>query len=88
MRKTKSTILEAVHDTAKGLHRAGAMDQVTLSSWLELYENNSSSDIVLLNENAISFLQTAHKKAMDVAQTLLDFPMSAFFMGTTTAWSR
>ena len=30
MRKTKSTILEAVHDTAKGLHRAGAMDQVTL----------------------------------------------------------
>ena len=30
MRKTKSPILEAVHDTAKGLHRAGVMDQVTL----------------------------------------------------------
>ena len=30
MRKTKSTILEAVHDTAKGLHKAGVMDQVTL----------------------------------------------------------
>jgi putative transcriptional regulator len=30
MRKTKSTILEAVHDTAKGLHQAGALDQVTL----------------------------------------------------------
>lgn len=30
MRKTKSAILEAVHDTAKGLHKAGAMDQVTL----------------------------------------------------------
>ena len=30
MRKTKSEILEAVHDTAKGLHKAGAMDQITL----------------------------------------------------------
>ena len=30
MRKTKSAILEAVHATAKGLHEAGAMDQVTL----------------------------------------------------------
>ena len=30
MRKTKSTILEAVHETAKGLHKAGVMDQITL----------------------------------------------------------
>ena len=30
MRKTKSAILEAVHDTAKGLHGAGVMDQVTM----------------------------------------------------------
>jgi putative transcriptional regulator len=30
MRKKKSTILEAVHDTAKGLHKAGVMDLVTL----------------------------------------------------------
>ena len=30
MRETKSPILEAVHETAKGLHMAGAMDQVTL----------------------------------------------------------
>jgi putative transcriptional regulator len=30
MRKKKSKILEAVHDTAKGLHRAGVMDLVTL----------------------------------------------------------
>ena len=37
-----------------------------------------------MNENAIPFLQTArNKKAMDVAQTLLDFPASTFFMGTT-----
>jgi putative transcriptional regulator len=30
MRKTKSAILEAVHDTAMGLHQAGVMDQITL----------------------------------------------------------
>ena len=30
MRKTKSAILEAVHETARGLYKAGVMDQVTL----------------------------------------------------------
>lgn len=30
MRKTKSPILQAVHETANGLHKAGVMDQVTL----------------------------------------------------------
>jgi putative transcriptional regulator len=30
MRKTKWSILEAVHETAQGLHKAGVMDQVTL----------------------------------------------------------
>lgn len=30
MRKTKSAILEAVHETATGLHTAGVMDRVTL----------------------------------------------------------
>jgi putative transcriptional regulator len=30
MRKTKSAILEAVHETATGLYKAGVMDQVTL----------------------------------------------------------
>lgn len=30
MRKTKLEILEAVHETAKGLHTAGAIDQVTM----------------------------------------------------------
>ncbi|MCX7113615.1 MAG: DNA-binding transcriptional regulator [Proteobacteria bacterium] len=30
MRKTKSAILEAVHETAKGLQAAGVMDQVTM----------------------------------------------------------
>jgi putative transcriptional regulator len=30
MRKTKSKILEAVHETAIGLHKAGVMDLLTL----------------------------------------------------------
>ena len=30
MRKTKSAILEAVHETATGLNKAGVMDQLTL----------------------------------------------------------
>ena len=30
MRRTKSAILEAVHRTARGLHKAGVMDQLTL----------------------------------------------------------
>ena len=30
MRKTKSAILEAVHETAKGLSDAGVIDQVTM----------------------------------------------------------
>ena len=36
MRKTKSAILEAVHQTAKGLHKAGVMDQVTLREFARL----------------------------------------------------
>jgi putative transcriptional regulator len=30
MRRTKSAFLESVHDTAKGLHGARVMDQVTM----------------------------------------------------------
>ena len=36
MRKKKSPILEAVHETAKGLHKAGVMDQVTLREFDQL----------------------------------------------------
>ena len=33
MRKKKSPILEAVHQTARGLYKAGVMDQVTLREY-------------------------------------------------------
>lgn len=36
MRKAKSAILEAVQDTAKGLSKAGVMDQVTLREFNRL----------------------------------------------------
>lgn len=36
MRKTKSPILEAVHETAKGLNKAGVMDRVTLREFDQL----------------------------------------------------
>ena len=36
MRKTKSPILEAVHQTAQGLHQAGVMNQVTLREFDQL----------------------------------------------------
>ncbi len=36
MRKNRSSILDAVHETARGLHRAGAMDQVTLREFDQL----------------------------------------------------
>lgn len=36
MRKTKSPILEAVHETAAGLHAAGVIDQVTMREFDQL----------------------------------------------------
>jgi putative transcriptional regulator len=36
MRKTRSPILAAVHETARGLHKAGAMSQVTLREFDQL----------------------------------------------------
>jgi putative transcriptional regulator len=36
MRRTKSAILEAVHQTAVGLHSAGVMDQVTMRGFERL----------------------------------------------------
>jgi putative transcriptional regulator len=43
MRKTKSAILEAVHDTARGLYQAGAMDQPTLHEFDRLCRTRPSA---------------------------------------------
>jgi putative transcriptional regulator len=56
MRKTKSKILEAVHATAKGLHKAGVMDQVTLREFDHLclppVEPLAARDIKRIRETA------------------------------------
>ena len=36
MRKTRSPILQAVHETARGLHKASVMNQVTLREFDQL----------------------------------------------------
>lgn len=43
MRKTKSAILEAVHDTARGLYQAGTMDQPALREFDRLCRTRPSA---------------------------------------------
>ena len=43
MRKTKSSILGAVHDTAKGLHKIGAMDDASLREFDRLCQPTAES---------------------------------------------
>lgn len=56
MRKTKSSILEAVHDTAQGLYRVGVMGQVTLREFDRLcvqpVEPLTPEDIKRIRENS------------------------------------
>ncbi len=56
MRKSKSTILEAVYETATGLHRAGAMDQTTLREFdrlcLPTIEALAPADIKKIRETS------------------------------------
>lgn len=56
MGKTRSPIIEAVRGAAKGLHRAGVMDQVTLRDFdplcLPLVEPLEPSEIKRIRESA------------------------------------
>jgi len=56
MRKTRSPIVDAVRDTAKGLHKAGVMDQVTLREfdplWLPPVEPLEPAKIKRIRESA------------------------------------
>jgi putative transcriptional regulator len=55
MRKKKSAILKAVHETAKGLHEAGVIDQMTMREFdrlcLPLIEPLVASLSVLVRED-------------------------------------
>jgi putative transcriptional regulator len=56
MKKTKSPILEAVHETAKGLYKAGAIDKVTMREYNQLclppVEPLAPEQIKQIRENA------------------------------------
>lgn len=56
MRKTRSPIIDAVRDTAKGLHKAGVLDQVTLREfdplWLPPVEPLVPAEIKRIRESA------------------------------------
>lgn len=56
MRKTRSPIIEAVRDTAKGLDKAGVLDQVTLREldplWLPPVEPLQPAEIKRIREGA------------------------------------
>lgn len=56
MRKTKSAILEAVHETAQGLHNAGVMDPMTMREFDRLclppIEHLQPEEIKKIRENA------------------------------------
>lgn len=56
MRKTKSAILEAVHETAQGLHKAGVMDRITLREFDHLclppVESLKPEEIKQIRENS------------------------------------
>lgn len=56
MRKTSSPIIEAVRYTAKGLHKLGGMDRVTLREvdplWLPPVEPLGPADIKRIRESA------------------------------------
>ncbi len=72
MRKTKSAILEAVHDTAKGLHQAGVMDQVTLRE----FDRRCLSPVEPLNPEQIKQIRETSRVSQAVFAALLNTSVS------------
>ena len=63
MRKTKSPILDAVHETAVGLFKAGVMDQVTLREF--------DRDGVSRNEHAVKIFEVGgHASLLAASQPI------------------
>ena len=72
MRKTKSAILEAVHQTAKGLHKAGVMDQVTLRE----FDRLCLPPVEPLGPNQIKKIREATRVSQAVFAALLNTSLS------------
>ena len=72
MRKTKSAILDAVHDTAKGLHQAGVMDQVTLRE----FDRLCLPPVEPLNPEQIKQIRETSRMSQAVFAALLNISVS------------
>ena len=72
MRKTKSAILDAVHETAKGLHKAGAMDQVTMRE----FDRLCLPPVEPLEPDQIKHIREASKVSQAVFARLLNTSLS------------
>lgn len=72
MRKTKSAILEAVHETAKGLNKAGAMDQVTMRE----FDRLCLPPVEPLEPDQIRQIREASKVSQAVFARLLNTSLS------------
>ena len=72
MRKTKSAILEAVHQTAKGLHKAGVMDQLTLRE----FDRLCLPPVELLEPDQIKKIREATRVSQAVFAALLNTSLS------------
>lgn len=72
MRKTKSAILEAVHETATGLHKAGVMDQVTLRE----FDRMCLPPVEPLAPTQIKKIREASKVSQAVFAALLNTSLS------------
>jgi putative transcriptional regulator len=72
MRRTKSPILAAVHETAKGLHRAGVMDQVTLRK----FDRLCLAPVEPLEPDQIKRIRESSRVSQAVFARLLDTSVS------------
>lgn len=72
MRKKTSAILDAVHATAKGLHRAGVMDQVTLRE----FDRLCVPPVAPLAARAIKRIRTDARVSQAVFAALLNTSVS------------
>jgi putative transcriptional regulator len=72
MRKKKSAILEAVHDTAKGLYQAGVIDKVTLRE----FDHLCLSPIEALEPEQIRQIRETTNVSQAVFATVLNTSLS------------
>ncbi len=68
MRKTKSAILDAVHETAKDLHEAGVMDKTTMRE----FDGLCLPPITKLQPDEIKQVRESAKVSQAVFSTILN----------------